>query len=321
VQADLSSVKNTITTTINAIQYSTEHLLLFVVKNTIPVYDICKLSDFQQDDLLISRFGAYLKKHTNLHFPHKHTFYHLVLFTKGGGTHAIDFKTFDVAPYQIYFMIPGQVHSWSFEGETDGYVIHFSQAFFQSFLLKNDYLEQFPFFSGIVEDAVINIESIHQRLISDLFEEIIAESENPARMGLDLIKAILLQLFILIGRMNADSKQIQQPHYNYTLLKNFQKLIEKNFSALKLPKEYAQLLYITPNHLNAVCNDILGVSAGDVIRNRILLEAKRLLINLDLSVSEIAYRLNFNDNSYFTKFFKKYAGLTPEEFRKQTLKN
>ena len=225
-------------------------------------------------------------------------------------------------PYQIYFMIPGQVHSWSFEGEVDELIaIHFSPAFFQSYLLKNEYLEQFPFFSGIVEDAVINIEPVHQQLIGNLFEEIIAENENPARMGLDLIKTILLQVFILISRMNVDGKQIQQPHYNYTLLKNFQKLIEKNFSSLKLPKEYAQLLYITPNHLNAVCNDILGVSAGDVIRNRILLEAKRLLINLNLSVSEIAYRLNFNDNSYFTKFFKKYAGLTPEEFRKQTLKN
>jgi len=286
----------------------------------IPIYDICKLSDLQKDDLLISRFGLYLEKHKNLYFPHKHTFYHLVLFTKGGGTHAIDFKTFDVVPYQIYFMIPGQVHSWSFEGKVDGYVIHFSLPFFQSFLLKNDYLDQFPFFSGNIDDAVINIIPKLQPHIASLFEQIITESEINGRMGIDMIRALLLQVFIAVSRITIDTEQEQQPHHSYTLVKGFQKLIEKNFATLKLPKDYAQLLYITPNHLNAVCNDILGIPAGDVIRNRVLLEAKRLLINLDLSVSEIAYTLNFSDNSYFTKFFKKYTGSTPEEFRKKTLK-
>mgnify|MGYP001608602554 CR=1 FL=1 len=87
---------------------------------------------------------------------------------------------------------------------------------------------------------------------------------------------------------------------------------------LRLPKQYAELLYITPNHLNALCNDVLGVPAGEVIRNRIILEAKRLLINNDMTVLEIANHLNFADNSYFTKFFKKLEGITPEEFRKRT---
>ena len=254
-------------------------------------------------------------------FPHKHTFYHLVLFTKGGGTHSIDFKTFDVTPYQIYFMIPGQVHSWSFEGDVDGYVIHFSPAFFESFLLKNEYLDQFPFFSGIIDDAVIQIGPTLQQKIVSLFEEIIAENERPGPMAADMIRSILLQIFILLNRTNTDTKEKTLPAYNRTLLKTFQKLIEKNYPTLKLPRDYAELMYITPNHLNALCNDLLGISAGEVIRNRILLEAKRLLINLDLTIAEIAYRLNFNDNSYFTKFFKKYTGVTPEEFRKDTLKH
>ena len=289
------------------------------MQGAIPIYDICKLSDFQQEDLLISRFGAYLQKHKDLYFPHKHTFYHLVLFTKGAGKHSIDFKTFDVTPYQIYFMIPGQVHSWNFEGDVDGYVIHFTLPFFQSFLLKNEYLDQFPFFSGLIDDAVIQIALSLQQEVISLFENIITESEKPERMGMDMIRILLLQIFILLNRTSIDNKEQQLPAYNYTLLKTFQKLIEKNFATLKLPKDYAELLYITPNHLNALCNDLLGISAGEVIRNRVLLEAKRLLINLDLSVAEIGYRLNFSDNSYFTKFFKKYAGSTPEEFRKKTL--
>lgn len=286
------------------------------MKNTFPVYDICNLSDFQQENMLISRFNIYLQKHRDLHLPHKHNFYHLVLFTEGGGTHAIDFKTFKVEPYQIYFMIPGQVHSWSFEGKVDGYVIHFSAGFFQSFLLANNYLDQLSFFSGDINDAVINIQPEFRPKVISIFEDIINESENPARMGFDMIRALLLQLFISISRIHAGPEQKQLSSYNSTLLKNFRKLIEQNFSKMKLPKEYAELLYITPNHLNAICNDVLGVSAGDVIRERVLLEAKRLLINLDLSVSEIAGSLNFSDNSYFSKFIKKYTGSTPEEFRK-----
>jgi AraC family transcriptional activator of pobA len=92
-------------------------------------------------------------------------------------------------------------------------------------------------------------------------------------------------------------------------------LVNQHYVEKRLPKEYAAMLYVTPNYLNALCRDLLGKSAGQLIRDRILLEAKRLLVNTDISISEIAYRLNFKDNSYFTKFFKKYSGVTPEDFK------
>lgn len=290
------------------------------MKSAIPVYDICNLSEFKQHDILISRFSPYLAIHDNLHLAHKHSFYHLLLFTQGGGSHSIDFKSFAVRPYQIYFMIPGQVHSWSFEGKVDGYVVNFSVPFFQSFLLKPDYLEQFPFFNGVLEDAVIDLpEAIRPKVLA-IFGQLIAESESGQRLGLDMVKALLLQLFITIGRLSFEKRPGSVTPFNYTLLKNFQKLIEKHCTTLRLPKEYAGLLYITPNHLNALCKEALGISAGELIRNRIVLEAKRLLVNLQLTIAEIAYTLNFEDNSYFTKFFKKQAGLTPEEFRKEALR-
>lgn len=150
-----------------------------------------------------------------------------------------------------------------------------------------------------------------------IFGQLIAESEYGQRLGLDMVKALLLQLFITIGRLSFEQRSGSVTSFNYTLLKSFQQLIEKHCTTLRLPKEYAGLLHITPNHLNALCKEMLGIPAGEVIRNRIVLEAKRLLINLSLSIAEIAYTLNFEDNSYFTKFFKKQAGLTPEEFRRQ----
>ncbi len=288
------------------------------MNTVIPIYDICTLSHQQKDDVLINRFAPYLKSHRNLHLAHKHSFYHLVFFTKGGGKQTIDFENFPVKPNQIYFMIPGQVHSWDFKGDVDGYIINFSTTFFQSFLLKANYLEDLPFFSGIIKDAVIDIPSELQGKIVDLFEDLMAENETISPLGLDMVKSLMLQLFILVARLNANVAETFSPSYNYTLLRSFQKLIEKNYMHLRLPKQYAELLYITPNHLNALCNDVLGIPAGEVIRNRIILEAKRLLINNDMTVLEIANQLNFADNSYFTKFFKKLEGITPEEFRKKT---
>ena len=110
-----------------------------------------------ESELVAERFGSYLLAHPNLHIAHRHSFYHIVLFTKGGGRHSIDFKQFPVAPGQIYFMKPGQVHSWSFEGATDGYVINFSEQLFDSFLANGRYIDRFLFFQGLAEEGVINL--------------------------------------------------------------------------------------------------------------------------------------------------------------------
>lgn len=287
--------------------------------NHIPVVDICNLTDFRDDDVLISRFAEYLSAHHNLRKAHRHTFYHLLLFTKGGGNHTIDFSSFPVKPYQIYFMVPGQVHSWDFEGEVDGYVVNFSASFFQSFLLRPDYLESFSFFNGIAEDSVINLPEELQGKAARIFEEIVSYSTQNNTFRWDTVRVLLLQLFLEIEKHTHTSKLPSIPFFNYTLLKNFQKLVDKHYISLKRPMDYAEQLYITPNHLNALCKEHLGITAGEVIRNRVLLEAKRMLINQNLSISEISYTLNFSDNSYFTKFFKKYEHITPEEFRKKSL--
>ena len=284
--------------------------------NEIPVYDISSVSEFRQDNILVSRFAPYYESHENLKQAHRHSFYHVLLFTQGRGTHSIDFETFTIQPFQIYFMVPGQVHSWNFDGFVDGYIINFPTDVFQSFLLDPDFIESFSFFKGNVSDSVINIPQGSQQKIQSLFEDILKESLENKSFELTMVKTLMINIFVLVSRFVPSRDGGDTSSYNYTLLKNFQKLISDNYKTLRLPKEYAELLYITPNHLNALCNDLLGISAGEVIRNRVFLEAKRLLINPDLSVSEIADKLNFTDNSYFTKAFRKHVTLTPEEFRK-----
>ncbi|MCH5690447.1 helix-turn-helix transcriptional regulator [Niabella sp. W65] len=68
-------------------------------------------------------------------------------------------------------------------------------------------------------------------------------------------------------------------------------------------------MYITPHHLNALCQDLTGQTAGELIRDRVVLEAKRLLVNDEMTAAEIAWNLNFKDASYFNRFFKKQPDL------------
>jgi AraC-like DNA-binding protein len=287
-------------------------------KEKIPVYDICSLSKDKEDHLLVEKFGAYLNRHEHsLHHAHRHSFYHLVLFTKGGGTHTIDFDQFKVKPYEIYFMIPGQVHSWHFEGEVDGYIINFSDTLFRSFLFNPNYLERFSFFSGISQEGVCYLPVQVHAKVTRLFEEILQESTGNRDTERDMIRLLLIQLFLTIESSCGVNNKKAIPQQKQLLLKNFRRLIDQHYLSIRLPKEYADLLYVTPNHLNALCQDLLAKTAGELIRDRILLEAKRLLTNADMTVTEIAYSLNFQDNSYFNRFFKKYVGVTPDEFRRQ----
>lgn len=286
-------------------------------KNTIPVYDICSLANARQiqEDIIAERFSDYLHRHpANLHQPHRHSFYHLVYFTKGNGTHTVDFETFPVKAGQIYFMIPGQVHSWHFKGNVDGFIVNFSAHMLDAYGRDGRAVEQFPFFNGNAADGVVQLRSTRHQ-VEALFATIIKEATSGDRYSTDLIRISLLSLFIYVARDIAPGKSTPLIKQSNITLQNFRRLLEKHFHTMRLPKDFAAMLFITPNHLNALCNELLGKPAGEIIRDRVLLEAKRLLVSSGVTVAEIATMLNFPDNSYFTKFFKKYAGTTPEDFR------
>lgn len=278
----------------------------------VPIIEQCTVSTSFHKEIMVEDLAGYLARNRNLIFPHRHNFYHFLLFTQGGGHHTIDFERFEVHPGQIYFMIPGQIHTWEFEGEMDGYVVNFDKDLFKNLLLRPDYLSNFSFLSGLVRDEVFQVENEKIAAIVDVLKKIQDRLDDK-----DFASISLLYLFHLLGSQHKLSSVTEATAYNHTLLRNFLNLIELNYRSLRLPKDYAALLYITPNHLNALCKELLGQSAGDLIRNRIVLEAKRLLVIKDYSIAEIGYELNFNDNSYFTKFFKKIEGVTPEEFRKK----
>jgi AraC family transcriptional activator of pobA len=291
-------------------------------KQILPTYSINTLKDtpVSSPDFVADHFSNYLDEHRDLHFPHKHSFYHLVYFSKGAGSYSIDFVNFTLEIGQIYFMIPGQVHGWDFTTKPDGYIANFSERYINALIANPRYLDQFTFLSGIAKEQVIKIPKTGRQGITEIFETIIKEGNSTAALKDDFARTALIQLLIQVSRYTTKESDHQQVNYNSVLLRSFQKLIDQHYKEMKLPKDYAALLYVTPNHLNALSKDLTGRSAGELIRDRILLEAKRLLINAKMTISQIATELDFADNSYFTKFFKKYEGITPEEFRKQLLK-
>lgn len=283
-----------------------------------PTFGIGNLmAEKSKDELWVAdRFKQYLSNNPHLQVAHGHSYYHLLYFTQGSGEHVIDFTHHPVKKGAIYFMKPGQVHNWYFTSPADGFVINFSDGFFEQAFIRSQVLEHFPFWEPMTGPQVIQLAAPVQKRVEAVFEQILAEQTGGAAMNREMMAAMLLQLFITVKR-SMPAVEATPVSYNATLMRNFQQLIERNYAVLKLPKEYAALLYITPNHLNALCKDHLGVAAGELIRRRILLEAKRLLVNMELSIHEIASRLNFQDSSYFIKFFKKDTGITPEAFRKQ----
>lgn len=288
-----------------------------MAKQVFPTFSICNLVTQKSgnDVLAADRFKGYLEKNPHLQVVHRHSFYHLVYFTEGSGDHIIDFVQFPVQKGMIYFMKPGQVHTWHFEGAVDGYIVNFTPAFFDHLFVQPQQVHQFSFFGADVHRQVIELGTKAQQEAETLLEAITTEQAAGNEMNQLMIGALLLQLFIIVQRSRKGLPTDTKQPYNTTLLRNFEQLVEDNYRKFRLPKEYAAMLYITPNHLNALSKDLLGKPAGEVIRDRIVLEAKRLLVNMDIAIGDIAAELNFPDNSYFSRFFRKYTGISPEAFR------
>jgi AraC-like DNA-binding protein len=264
------------------------------------------------------RIRDFLELHPVLEFPHRHAFFQMVLFTKGGGTHSIDFNSFDIQPDQLYFMAPGQIHTWNFDEQTDGYIINFNESFFTSICHNPNFVYEFPLFGALKGIPIAQLEGDIALETRNQFDRIHDDFIADGDFKNDLLRAMLLELLVRLSRHIQTKVQVAITKNQYAILRRYEKMIELHFHEKHLPKDYAEMLFVTPNHLNALCNAATGKSAGELIRDRILLEAKRLLVNSSLTITEIAYQLNFEDNSYFSRFFRKYTGVAPEGFRRQT---
>ncbi len=263
----------------------------------------------------IRRLEVHKKLLSPADFPHRHDFYNLIYIVKGSGKHTIDFQEFEVKPQQLYCMNDAQVHSWELSDEVEGYTLFFKKEFYE--VIEPKYaLQALPFFNlGANDSSLVAFSEEEAKNIAFLFEEILREFQSNLIDRDILIKSYLK--IILINALRAYTPKMLTDNHdtNIAKVRQFEQLINLRFKECKSVKEFADILHITPNYLNAICTKVSGKTAGQIIRERVVLEAKRLLLHSSISVCELAYHLGYEDCSYFIRLFKKEVGDTPEYFR------
>lgn len=251
--------------------------------------------------------------------PHRHDFYSIYWIKCGHLRHTIDTVTHEIQDNTLFFLAPGQVHKMEFSEKADGYMIAFHDAFM---CLKDQAQLSSGINSGLFFNnhfsSVLTLPEDQQADFEWLVKAMVKEVHLKENDYESAFHGLLRYLLVLSSRIqNAADTFAPDTHlsHNSTLFLQFKTLIEEKFRDLKNVSDYAGLLHIKPVLLNEVSKQLSGITAGEHIRNRIILEAQRYLYNTDLTAKEIAYNLGFEDPHYFSRFFKKYTNQTPSEFK------
>lgn len=293
--------------------YSTIRTLLGIMKK-YPIYTIERFNcNSAHSDLYINTFKNHLVSYSFVEEPHRHNSYVLVFFTEGSGTHEIDFETYSIQPGSMFFLQPGQMHHWELSDDVDGFVVFYSQEMYNLYFGQKA-IEEYPFYYSVNSKPEIVFDAVECKAILPYFEGMVAENQQNLMLKQDKIMNLLDIIHIEIAR-KYNATQIHQVHSYNAKIKDFELLLEKKFMTEKTPSYYASQLHITLKHLNRICNEILKKTTTEVITDRIILEAKRMLMDKKMTVNEIATELGYEDYSYFSRLFKKYVAMTPTAFR------
>lgn len=279
-----------------------------------PIYSIQRFNcNSVNSDLYINTFKNHLIDHSFVEEPHRHSSYVLVFFTKGSGTHEIDFDVFTIQPGSMFFLQPGQMHHWNLSDDVEGFVIFYSQEMYNLYFGQKT-ISDYPFYSSVENKPEMVFNVSESKAILPYFESLIVETQTNLLLKQDKIMNLLDIIHIEIARKYSETYFHEAHSYNVKI-KNFEVLLEQNFKIEKAPSFYASQLAITLKHLNRICNEMLQKTTTEVITDRIILEAKRMLMDKKFTVNEIATELGFDDYSYFTRLFKKHTRMTPSTFR------
>lgn len=283
------------------------------MKTKLPVYTI---EDFKsvslEHDFYANYFIPHIKHHHFATKAHKHDFYLIVLFTKGSGTHEIDFNTYHIKPGTVFMMAPGQMHDWTLSNDIDGFVFFHTKHFYDKAYTSAG-IESYPFFQSIHQPPVVYLNRENTKQLSELFISLIDEHHRAEKFKFEKIHCLINLIYIELSRQYLPILKINNESY---LLKTrkLEHFIDIHFKFKKYPHEYASLMNLSEKHLNRMSKECLNKTTSELIADRIVLEAKRLLIHSKQNVSEIALELGYENNSYFSRFFKKHCGQTPVEF-------
>jgi AraC family transcriptional activator of pobA len=247
---------------------------------------------------------------------HRIGFYNILWFTAGRATHLVDFQPVDVAPETILFLNQDSVQRFDPKGNFDGKIIVFTDTFFSKTAADAKYLKSTILFNDLFSTSLLRLPQgaplLHQYL--DLMQ---TELSNPTdALQPELLKN-LLHTFLLLAereRRTQDFTELRQSP-DLDVLLQFREALEENYHQQKQVGVYAQSLNITEKRLAKATVSLLGKTPKQMIDDRVMLEAKRLLAHSNLNVKEIGFDLGFGEPTNFIKYFRRLEGQTPAEFR------
>jgi AraC family transcriptional regulator, transcriptional activator of pobA len=246
--------------------------------------------------------------------PTQHTFYAIHWLEQGSGTYFIDFQGFKINSSTLYFLMPGQVHAWDIQEPIDGYTIFFTDEFLE--LAQSNLSHQVKWMESIQQTPMITVPHIKISFFEHLLKQLFSEYETN-QTGRVLAIQALFQLLLVEAQRTYQMQQAPKktPSAAVLLTQDFKHLVNQHFLTMKSVEGYAKALHINTNYLSDTIKQVTGLPPGVHLRQRLTLEAKRLLAHTDQSVQEIAYGLGFEDPAYFGRFFKREANSSPQAFR------
>ena len=257
-----------------------------------------------------------LNELTNYDFgePHRHNYFEFFVFSKGGGTHMIDFKDYTIETNSIHIVAPGQVHQMKRALDSKGFVILFETDVFES----NHFVTNFLFDHICLSEEECapdyHFTKEKENEIRTTIESIWSDYRSDAALKNEFVLSNLSVLLIQCMRSRKTPVSAQDSR-NQNSYAQFRRLLKNNFKQIKKVKEYAQALSISEKQLNEIIQARTGQSASAIIYQQLILEAKRLL-KTGISSKEVAFDLNFDDPAHFSKFFKTQTGVSPSDFLK-----
>lgn len=243
--------------------------------------------------------------------PHRHDYHELIWVRSGGGEHLIDGEVVPVRPGTITIIGRGQVHVFREADDLHGAVLRFGDE-----LLHGNGRSGW-LLAGRGGRTVTVPEPEDDRL-AGLVDALHAEAERPpdarsAEIERHLVSIVLLWLerwydAARTERREADDADIQ-------LHRRFAQLLESDFARHHDAAHYADALAVPPAALSRALTQVTGRSTKELVTDRVMLEAARLLRYTDLTVGEVAHRVGFSDPLYFSRAFKRHAGDAPMAYR------
>lgn len=247
--------------------------------------------------------------------PHRLTFHEIALVTEGRGSVDLDGTAIDVAPYRLCITAPGETRRWRLRNaRLGGYLAFFEAELFSEFLADPAFLDAFPL---LTMDASRRSIPLPRARFERLASIVVAMREELSAVQSDSAHVLRAQAYLLLAELQrgAGAARPTPIDRSRVLAQRFAARVEERFVHGDSVADYAAALGVTTRHLNHCVRAATGTTASEVIHRRVHLEARRLLLNTDLGIVDIAQRLNFSDASYFNRFFVRHAGTTPRAFR------